>query len=156
MGDYTRSTREVTVDDLSPEMIATIKKHIELYNLGSILDNVLICVESNSEKIKKGLFSGRSPKVVKNTIILTPRWFIQTIKSDNDAAFVRSVQLVDIVVIDYEKSPFYAKIPDTGVEVTGRFTDTSQSSMSFIGLGKDAAGEKFKKILIVTAQNAKK
>jgi len=28
--------------------------------------------------------------------------------------------------------------------------------MSFIGLGKDAAGEKFKKILIETVQNAKK
>jgi len=89
-------------------------------------------------------------------MILTPRWLLQVIKSDNEAAFARSAQLTDIVVTDYEKSPFYAKIPDTGVEVTGRFTDTSESSMSFIGLGKDAAGEKFKKILIETVQNAKK
>jgi hypothetical protein len=64
--------------------------------------------------------------------------------------------LSDIVVTDYEKSPFYSKIPDTGVQVTGRFTDTSESSTSFIGLGKDAAGEKFKSMLIGAVQNSKK
>jgi len=156
MGDYNRSTHEVTLANLSTETTGALNKHIELYNLGSILDDALICIEANSEKIKKGLFSGPEAKTVKAIMILTPRWLLQVIKSDNEAAFARSAQLTDIVVTDYEKSPFYAKIPDTGVEVTGRFTDTSESSMSFIGLGKDAAGEKFKKILIETVQNAKK
>jgi hypothetical protein len=134
----------ITPANLSAETTDTLNKHIELYNLGSILDDILICIESNSEKIKKGLFSGPGAKIVKSVILLTPRWLLQIIKSDDEAAFARSAQLTDIVVIDYEKSPFYSKIPDTGVEVTGRFTDTSESSMSFIGLGKDAAG-KFKK-----------
>ena len=156
MGDYNRSTHEVTLANLSTETTGTLNKHIELYNLGSILDDALICIEANSEKRKKGLFSGPGAKVVKSVILLTPRWLLQVIKSDDEAAFARSAQLTDIVVTDYEKSPFYSKIPDTGVEVTGRFTDTSESSMSFIGLGKDAAGEKFKKILIETVQNAKK
>jgi hypothetical protein len=147
MGDYNRSTHEVTLANLSTETTGALNKHTELYNLGSILDDALICIEANSEKRKKGLFSGPGAKTVKAIMILTPRWLLQVIKSDNEAAFARSAQLTDIVVTDYEKSPFYAKIPDTGVEVTGRFTDTSESSMSFIGLGKDAAGEKFKKIL---------
>jgi hypothetical protein len=156
MSDYNRSTREVTLANLSPEITGALNKHIELYNLGSILDDVLICIEANSEKIKKGLFSGPGAKVVKSIIIITPRWLLQAIKSDDDAAFARSAQLTDIVVADYEKSPFYAKTPDTGIEVTGKFTDASENSMSFIGLGKDAAGEKFKKMLIEVVQNAKK
>ncbi|MBI5962004.1 MAG: hypothetical protein HY863_00890 [Chloroflexi bacterium] len=156
MGSYNRSTHEVPFANLPPETMDAIKKHLELYNLGSILDDVLICVEGNSEKIKKGLFSGPDPKTVKAVLILTPRWMVQVIKSDSDAAFTRSARLTDIVVSDYEKSPFYSKIPDTGVEVTGRFTDTSESSSSFIGLGKDSAGEKFKELLIKAVQDVKK
>jgi hypothetical protein len=156
MGNYNRSTREVTLASFSPEIMDALNKHIELHNLGSVLDNILICVDSNSEKIKKGLFSGPGAKSVKAVMILTPRWFLEIIKSDNEAAFARSMQLTDTVVTDYEKSPFYAKIPDTGVEITGHFANASEASSSFIGLGKDAAGEKFKGMLIEAVQNAKK
>ena len=156
MGDYNRSTREVALENFSTETRDVLNKHIELYNLGPVLDEALICIESISGKIKKGLFSGPGAKTVKSSIVLTPRWLIQVLKSDNDAAFARSAQLSDIVVSDYEKSPFHAKIPDTGVEVSGRFTDTSESSSSFLGLGKDEAGEKFKKMLVEAVQNAKK
>jgi hypothetical protein len=156
MGDYNRSTREVALADLSAEITGTLNKHIELYNLGSILEDALICVDANSEKIKKGLFSGPGPKTMNNVVIVTPRWLLQVIKSDNDPAFARSAQLRDIAVMDYEKSPFFARIPDNGMEVTGHFTDTSENSTSFIGLGKDAAGDKFKQVLIEAVQSAKK
>jgi len=156
MGDYNRSTREVTLASLSSETMDAINKHIELYNLGPILDDASICIEGNSEKIKKGLFSGPGTKNVKVVVILTPRWLLQVVKADKESVFARSAQLADIVVSDYEKSLFYSKIPDSGVEITGRFTDTSESSSSFIGLGKDAAGEKFKAMLIQAVQNTKK
>ncbi len=156
MGDYYRSTRETKIESLSPELKAAVEKHIELHNLGPILNDALICIESNSEKIKKGLFAGPGAKAVKSTVILTPRWLIEIIKSDHDAAFARSAQLADITVTDYEKSPFYSKIPDTGIEVSGRFTDASEISMSFIGLGKDVVGEKFKAMLIEAVINEKK
>jgi len=156
MGDYNRSTIEIKLADFPLEISNALNKHIELYNLGPILNDALICVETNSEKIKKGLFSGPGPKSVKVTVILTPRWLLQIVKLDNNAVFARSAQLTDIVVVDYEKSPFYSKIPDTGVQVTGRFTDESESSTSFIGLGKDAAGEKFTAMLMEAAQKAKK
>ena len=47
-------------------------------------------------------------------------------------------------------------MPDTGVTVTRRFTDASESSSSFFGLGKDATGDKFKEIFIKAVQDAKK
>ena len=156
MGNYNRSTREVPFANLSSETMDAIKKHLELYNLGSILDDALICIESNHEKIKKGLFSGPGPKMLKVTVILTPRWVLEVHKSDNDAPFARSAQLKDITVSDWEKDPMYAKMPDTGVNVTGRFTDTSENSSSFFGLGKDAVGDKFKEIFIKAVQDAKK
>jgi hypothetical protein len=156
MGDYNRLTKEIKLEDLPSEMKAAVDKHIEQYMLGSILDDALMCVESTSEKIKKGLFAGAGPKVLTNIVILTPRWLVQVIKSDNDAAFARSAQLTDITVEDYEKSQFHAMIPDTGVNVSGRFTDAPENSASFIGLGKDAAGGKFKSALIEAAQDAKK
>jgi len=156
MGDYNRSTREIKIEELSAETTDTINKHLELYNLGPLLNDVLICIESVSEKIKKGLFGGPGPKTLKDIIILTPRWLIQVIKSDNDSAFARSAQLSDITVVDYEKSPFYTRIPDSGVNVNGKFTDASENSTTFIGLGKDVAGRKFKELLINAVQNEKK
>jgi hypothetical protein len=156
MSDYSRSTREVTLSSCSAETMDALNKHIELYNLGPILNDVLICVEANAEKIKKGVFSGPGAKSVKTVIVLTPRWLVQVIKLDNENTFVRSARLSDIVVSDYEKNPFYSKLPDTGVEISGKFTDTRESSSSFIGLGKDAAGEKFRGMLAQAAKNAKK
>jgi hypothetical protein len=155
MSDYNRSTREVTLAGCSAEVTDALDKHIESFNLGRILDDVLICVEANAEKIKKGVFSGPGAKSVKTVIVLTPRWLMQVVKLDNEAPFARSARLSDIVVSDYEKNPFYSKLPDTGVEVSGKFTDTRESSSSFIGLGKDAVGEKFRGMLIQSVQNAK-
>ena len=156
MGDYNRSTRETTLQDLPPEISQALNKHLELYNLGDILAEPLMCVESVSEKIKKGLFSGPGAKMTKAYLIVTSRWLVEILKFDGKPAFARSVQLQGITVSDYEKSPFYAKIQDHGVEVTGMFTGTSEATTSFIGLGKDSAGEKFKKVLIEAVQDAKK
>jgi len=156
MGDFNRSTRETQLTGITAEAKLALDKHIEFYHLGSILDDVLICVEGNYDKIKKGLFGGPGPKSTFATLILTPSWFIEILKMDNDPAFARSAQLTDITVTDYEKSPFHLKIPDTGVEVSGKYTDASEATSSFVGLGKDAAGEKFKSILIKAVQDAKK
>lgn len=155
MGDYNRTTREVKFEGLSREMKEAIDKHIELYTLGSILDDILICVETTSEKIKKGLFSGPGPKILVSVDILTPRWLVQVYKADNEAAFATSAQLRNITASDYEKSEFYALLSDTGVSLTGMFTTTSENSSKFLGLGKDEAGEKFKSALIEAAQKAK-
>ena len=148
MGDYRRSSRECKLEELGQEMAAVVNDHLEKYNLGPILNDALICIEVTSEKIKKGLFAGPGGKLIRMGIVLTPRWLVQVIKSDGDPAFARSARLEDIAVSDYEKSPFYAKIPETGVEDSGTFNDASEKSSSFIGLGKDAAGEKFKEMVL--------
>lgn len=157
MGDYNRSTKEVAVQDISAEITQAIRKYIELHNLGNILDGVAHCIISTSEKQKKGLFGGGSgPKLLIQTAILTNRWLILADRVDQNALYIKSMQLRDIVVEDYEKSSFYAMIPDTGMNVTGMFTDASEKGTIFLPLGKDEAGKKFKGALIKSVQDAKK
>lgn len=156
MGDYNRSTTEISFANISPDIMQAIKKYIELHNLGDILNGVTNCIVSTSEKVKKGLFSGPGPKLLVETAILTNRWLILADRVDQNAVFIKSMQLRDIVVEDYEKSLFHSKIPDTGLNITGRFTDASEQGMIFLPLGKDTAGDAFKETLIHAAQEAKK
>ena len=156
MGDYNRSTKEIPFEQISPDVMQTINKYIERHNLGDILANSSLCIVSTSEKLKKGLFSGAGPKLLVETVILTGRWLILADRVDQNAIYIKSMQLRDIVVEDYEKSLFYARIPDTGMNISGMFTDASEKGTIFLPLGKDAAGEKFKEALIKSVQDAKK
>lgn len=58
MGDYKRTTRECTLDAMRPELSAALREHVEKHNLGDILSAPVMCIETTSEKIKKGLFGG--------------------------------------------------------------------------------------------------
>ena len=156
MGDYNRSTRELTLEILPAAMSAVLKAHIEEYELGDVLSDVLICIEATSEKVKKGLFAGPGPKVMKMGVVLTKRWLFEIRAADNEAPYARSLRLADVVVEDYEKSSSYKMIPDTGVNITGQATGATEGGTSFIGLGKDAVGGKFKEMLIRAVQEAKK
>lgn len=155
MGDYNRSTKEIAFGDVPANVIQSVQTYIEKHNLGDILANPLICIVSTSEKIKKGLFSGPGPKLLVQTAILTDRWLILADNVDQNALFIKSMQLRDITVEDYEKSSFQAMIPDTGMNINGYFTDASEIGSIFLPLGKDDAGEKFKSVLIEAVQKAK-
>jgi len=156
MGDYNRSTRELPFETLPPAMSVALKAHIEQYELGDVLSDVLICIEATSEKIKKGLFAGPGPKVMKVGVVLTKRWLFEIRAADNESPYARSLRLADIVVENHEKSAFARMMPDTGVHITGQATGATEGGTSFIGLGKDAAGEKFKEMFIRAVQEAKK
>jgi hypothetical protein len=156
MGDYNRSTKEITFESITPDVMQSIETYIENHNLGDILENVSLCIVSTSEKIKKGLFSGTGPKSLVQTVILTDCWLVLADRVDQNAIYIRTMQLQDITVEDYEKSQFHAMIPDSGVNISGIATDAPEKGTVFLPLGKDSAGEKFKSALIEAAQEAKK
>lgn len=155
MGDYNRSTKEISFDQITPDVMQAINLYIEKHNLGDILNNVSHCIVSTSEKIKKGLFGGAGPKLLVQTAILTNRWLILADRVDQNAIFIRTMQLRDITVEDYEKSQFYKMIPDTGLNISGMTTDATEKGHFFLPLGKDVAGEKFKEAVIHSVQEAK-
>jgi len=54
---------------------------------------------------------------------------------------VLSAQLRDVPVQDYAQSSFVKLVPDSGINVEGRFTDVSENTSTFIGLD-DRLGKK--------------
>ena len=153
MSDWKRLTKEVQLDGLMPEMVAEIRKHVELYNLGPILADALMCVQTDSEKIKKGLFGGA--EVVYAGAVVTPRWLVWATSGTKTQTSASSAQLNDVTIQDYAESSFANMIPDSGLNVSGRFTDASDDGLIFIGLDDNAAGAKFKEIALQTAEEAK-
>jgi len=158
MGEWNRSTRESSLESLRPEIVGAINQHIELYNLGPILNDYLICVETRSTKKKKGLFSGGDGRPIIVTAITTPRWLVWVVEEKGVTAL--SVRLQDMVAVDYKDTPGYKLIPDSGIDITGTITgrigvDDNQRTSSFIGLGEEPAAIKFKETLLRSVREAK-
>ena len=156
MSEWKRRTKEVPVDGLPSEITSAIQRHIEQYNLGAILSDALMCVLTDSEKSKKGLFGTR--ETVQMAAIVSPRWLVWAVDQPNPnaKATVLSAQLIHVTVQDYAQSPFAKMVSDSGVEVSGTFTDASEGASAFIGLEENAAGQKFRQVLINAAADAKK
>ena len=154
MSEWKRDSLETSFEHLAPELAAAIDQYIERYTLGPILSAVLISIQTDSEKIKKGLFGGA--EAVQVSAAVTPRWLIWVTRAAKGQPTVLSAQLRDITVQDYAQTPYAKMIPDAGVEVSGNFTNASESASAFIGLDDSAAANKFKDILVRAAQDAKK
>lgn len=154
MPDWKRTTKEVSFDSLPSEMVTAIRQHIEQYNLGPILSDALMCVQTDSEKTKKSLFGGT--EIVWTGAMVTPRWLIWAVNGTKTETTVLSAQLINVTIQDYAQTQFAKMIKDSGIEVSGRFTDTSENASAFIGLDESSAGQKFRQILIQAAADAKK
>ena len=154
MSDWKRTTQEIPFESLQPEIVTAITDHIQRYNLGPLLSEVLMCVQTESEKIKKGLFGGS--ELVHTGILLTSRWLVWVVSGSKTQTTVLSAPLRDVIVQDYAQTQFAKMIPDTGLEVSGRFTDTSENISAFIGMEANQAGRKFIEVVLRAAQDAKK
>jgi len=154
MSDWSRRTMEVAVEGLPAELTNAIQQHIEQHNLGPILSDVLMCVQTDSEKARKGLFG--KAETVRMAAILTPRWLVWSVEPPGAKAAVISAQLIHVTIQDYAQTSFAGLIPDSGIQVTGVFTNTSEGASAFIGLQEGGAGNRFKDLVLKTARDAKK
>jgi hypothetical protein len=153
MNAYSRSTRECTFADLHPELVRAIRKHVEKFKLGDIESSLLICCETTSTSKKTVLFSSGSAATLTGMIV-TAQLLIWTNGKKRDNSIVRSALLRNIDVQDFENTAMYRVNPDSGMNVTGRYTDVTKQGQSFIGLGSDSAGEKFRRVLQHAIQKA--
>jgi len=154
VSDWKRTSKEIQLEDLRTEMVEAIQKHIEQYNLGSILSEALMCVQTDSEKLKKPFFG--NAEIAYTGIVLTPQWLIWATNGTKAKTAVLSAQLCDVVVQDYSQTQFAKMIPDSGIEVSGKFTEISENISAFIGLEDNVAGRKFKEMVIQAMQDTKK
>lgn len=153
MNAYNRSTLECAFADLRPEMVTAIHKHIEKYNLGEIESSLLICCKTTSTTQKTGLFTNGSETTI-TAMIVTAQLLIWTDGEKRDKPTVRSALLRNIDVQDFENTAMYQINPDSGMNVTGRYTDVTKQGQAFLGLGTDPAGEKFRQVLQHAMQKA--
>ena len=150
MGDYKRTTHECSLDSMRPELSAALRAHVEKYNLGDVLSQVVVCVETTSEKLKKGLFGGG--ETIYTAAVLTKDWLVWANSGTKVTPHAMSARLTQITVQDYAKSSFAKLIPDTGVNINGLKTDTPEAGTTFIGLEENAAGIQFREALIAAVQ----
>jgi hypothetical protein len=78
------------------------------------------------------------------------------VEQPTETAVVISAQLIHVTIQDYAQTTFVDLIPDSGIQVTGMFTNASESASAFIGLDEREAGKRFKDLVIKNAQDAKK
>ena len=154
MSEWNRTTKEVSVEDLPSEVAAAIRRHIEQYNLGPLLADALMCIQTDSQKTKGWLFG--QPESVQMAAVLTPRWLVWSVDEPKAGAAVLSAQLIDVTVQDYAQTPLADMMPDSGIQVNGTFTGASESANAFIGVDQGAAGNRFRKLVIKTVADAKK
>src|SRR4030095_14931032 len=154
MSDWKRKTQEFSFENLMPEMIAAINQYIEKYNLDPVLSGTLMCIQTDSEKTKKSLFGG--VEKVQTGANVTPHLLFWAKNGIKMKSTVLSAQLKDVVVQDYAQTSFMKMIPDSGINVSGKFTDMSENISAFIGLEDNTVGNKFAEIVIQAAQDAKK
>lgn len=99
MSDWIRSTRQISFEQLPEAMRAEIHRHIELYNLGEILSDTLMCIQSDAEKTSRGLFGSKETNHM--GVVLTPRWLVWAVSGSKTPTSALSALLQDIVVQDY-------------------------------------------------------
>jgi len=153
MNTFARSTRECTFVDLRPGLVTAIRKHIEKYKLEDIEASLLICCETTSTTQKTDLFANSSETAITGMIVTT-QLLVWTNGEKKDRPTVRSAWLRNIDAQDFENTAMYQVNPDSGINISGRYTDVTKQGQAFIGLGTDSAGEKFRQVLQHAIQKA--
>lgn len=153
MSHFTHTTEECAFDGLRPDLAAAIRTHAELYHIANPASAALICCQTASTEHKKGLF-GRSTETITMGVLLTPEWLLWAAAKENGKPVVISGRLRDIQVQPFEDTAMFKIIPDSGLNVTGRYSDVTQQGMAFIGLGPEPAALKFRQILQEALQKA--
>ncbi|MCB8981963.1 MAG: hypothetical protein H6657_31535 [Ardenticatenaceae bacterium] len=153
MSEYQRTTRECSLESLSPVLGTAVRHYSHTHELGNLLETALFCGETTATKQKRGFF-GRKTETTLTGFLLAPPWLIWAVSKNNEPPAVLAVRLRDIQVQDYEQSEMYKLVPDAGIDISGLRTDAEAVGTAFIGLGPEPAAQKFRELLHQAVKNA--
>ena len=154
MNTTTRKTRACTIDTLDEELKAAIRAHGTKFGLEDIESDVLMCCETLTVHQKKGFFGGI--KTTLSAVYITPKWLVWADSSGRNNVVAGTARSNQIDVRDYGSTAQYAITPDQGLNITGRYTDKNKTGITFIMLGAEADGQKFRQVLSEALRNVAK
>jgi hypothetical protein len=154
MREYQRKTRECSFSDFQPEIQSAIRKYVEKHELGDIEADALVCAETVSEKIKQsflGKIFGGANYARNVSLLVTPERLLWCALDSRNNAIVLSARLAEIEISDFDSN----LIQDSGLDVFGFINQSPERVQAFIGLGAEAAAQKFREMLKEAAARAK-
>ncbi|HEX8368127.1 MAG TPA: hypothetical protein VF604_06270 [Pyrinomonadaceae bacterium] len=155
MREYQRTTRECSFNDFQPEIRRAIRKYVEKHELGDIEQDVLMCAETVSEKIKQTFFSkifGNANYAQNVSMLVTPERLLWCTLDSRNNAVVLAARLSEIEICDFESN---LMVEDSGLDVFGFINRSPARAEAFIGLGAEASAQKFRETLKDAAAKAK-
>ncbi len=143
MSDYTRSTRECTLEQLRPELRRAILEHARSCGMGNLADDILGCCETKSEKKPGGFFSGwfksNADQIIYTGALFTAEWLVWARSGDVSGTHVTAARLADI-----QARPFASLlVRDNGLEIFGYVGDAKSRVRGYIGMGPEPAAQVF-------------
>ena len=140
---YERTTYSIQVNSLPEEIKTAIKNYETKHQIHDLLANPVVCIKTESKKIKQGFFSkimGKENKATPVYSIITDKWFLVVVWHELHI-FVSLYQLGTFEITDYN----YALIPDNGIQIVGfGYGETGERGSYFIGLGPEQAAVNFR------------
>jgi len=154
MSDYQRTTRACAPAQLKPELLRAIRAYAAQHALGSVETDSTLCVETHSEKKKKGLLAalgGGDPDPFHDTaLLLTPTWLIWARSGPKSGTVVSAARLREAQVRAFESK----LIPDTGLEVQTAVAGVAEPVVAFIPLGPESAAAVTEQVRAAVARAA--
>jgi hypothetical protein len=143
MGDYTRSTRECSVNQVQPVLRRALEDYFQKNSFGEIEAETQLCCETISEKKEIGRLAAflgdKAGPLVYTAILLTATHLVWARGSAQTDVIVNAADLKYIHV-----KPFTSLfITDTGLEISGPLGNTKRMKLGYIGMGPEPITQKF-------------
>ncbi|HEX2997038.1 MAG TPA: hypothetical protein VHP14_19610 [Anaerolineales bacterium] len=143
MSEYTRTTRECSVDQLRPELLRAVQDYFQEQKLGDLRSETLLCCETISTRKETGQLvswlSGKPDTTIHTGMLLTSDRLIWVHHGDQSGTRLNAAKLEQI------RARFYVAplSKDTSLEIVGYIGDAKNRIRGYIGMGAEPAAQKF-------------
>ena len=164
MSDYERTSQICIFSQLPTILQLAIQQQAEEYHCGQIPDDILICLETISERKQAGFFTRFKNRIVglpapgsvqHCAAVVLPNWLIWAFThwQNESQATVLSVRLNEAEIHEYDQTHL---VEDHGLNILGFLSGSTERSLQFLGLGQGSDAEQFKQCLQQAAQGSNK
>lgn len=155
MSEYVRTTRDCSVSQLHPELLQAILTYMQEHQLGNLQSETILCCETVSRKKEAGTLltwlNGASDTTIYTGMLLASDWLLWAHYGDRSGTRVNAASLHEI------RANYYRSLltQDTGLEIVGFIGDANARVRGHIGMGPEAAAEKFCEAVQQAIQDAR-